>query len=146
LDATTAAFPGNSINAATGEVNYAVGWSGTTTITANAAGCNGPATTTHVVTVNPLTGTPVFTGGDTSICQDDPDETYSATAANSTSVTFSVLPVEAGTIGSGTGIMNWSPSFFGTATIKVTATGICGTTSSDRTVTVHPKPLVGPFE
>jgi hypothetical protein len=143
LDATTAAFPGNSINAATGEVNYAVGWSGTTTITANAAGCNGPATTTHVVTVNPLTGTPVFTGGDTSICQDDPDETYSATAANSTSVTFSVLPVEAGTIGAGTGIMNWSPSFFGTATIKVTATGICGTTSSDRTVIVNPLPATG---
>uniref|UniRef100_UPI003D64E510 Ig-like domain-containing protein n=1 Tax=Tenacibaculum halocynthiae TaxID=1254437 RepID=UPI003D64E510 len=45
---------GNSINSATGEVTYAAGWSGTTTITASAAGCNGPATTTHVVTIGGL--------------------------------------------------------------------------------------------
>jgi hypothetical protein len=44
---------GNTINAATGEVSYAATWSGTTTITATAAGCNGPATATKVVTVNP---------------------------------------------------------------------------------------------
>ena len=29
-------------------------WSGTSTITASATGCNGPKTTTHVVIVNPL--------------------------------------------------------------------------------------------
>jgi hypothetical protein len=58
LDATTAAFSGNSINSSTGAVTYAAGWSGTTTITASAAGCNGPAITTHVVTVNAL---PVIT-------------------------------------------------------------------------------------
>lgn len=53
MDATTATFAGNSIVAATGAVTYAAGWSGTTTITASAAGCNGPATTTHNVTVIP---------------------------------------------------------------------------------------------
>jgi len=42
---------GNSIDAATGEVTFAAGWSGSTTITATAAGCNGPVTTSHVVTV-----------------------------------------------------------------------------------------------
>ncbi|WP_225318101.1 immunoglobulin domain-containing protein, partial [Flavobacterium luteum] len=52
LDATTVAFSGNSINSSTGAVTYAAGWSGTTTITASAAGCNGPATTTHVVTIS----------------------------------------------------------------------------------------------
>ena len=49
LDATSLAG-GNTIVAATGSVTYVSTWSGTTTITASAAGCNGPATTTHVVT------------------------------------------------------------------------------------------------
>ena len=43
---------GNTINPATGKVTYESSWHGTTTITASAAGCNGPATTTHVVTIN----------------------------------------------------------------------------------------------
>ncbi|MCA1747598.1 MAG: hypothetical protein LC655_07865, partial [Bacteroidales bacterium] len=53
LDAASLAG-GNTINASTGEVTYSATWSGTTTITASAAGCNGPAVTTHVVTVNDL--------------------------------------------------------------------------------------------
>lgn len=53
LDATTAAFAGNSIVSTTGAVTYAVGWSGTTTITASATGCDGPKTAFHTVTVDP---------------------------------------------------------------------------------------------
>ncbi|MEN2489095.1 HYR domain-containing protein, partial [Flavobacterium sp. B11] len=45
---------GNTINSTTGAVTYAAEWSGTTIITASAAGCNGPATTTHTVTVKAL--------------------------------------------------------------------------------------------
>ena len=52
---------GNMIDGATGAVTYAVGWSGTTTITASAAGCNGPATTIHTVTVNPSSLTSAIT-------------------------------------------------------------------------------------
>lgn len=59
LDTTTAGFSGNSINSATGAVTFAAGWSGNTTITARAAGCSGPVTTTHTVTTNPL---PTITG------------------------------------------------------------------------------------
>jgi hypothetical protein len=44
---------GNSIVSTTGVVTYAAGWSGTTIITASAAGCNGPKTATHTVTINP---------------------------------------------------------------------------------------------
>ncbi len=40
----------NSINASTGEVTFIAGWSGTSIITASAAGCNGPNTATHTVT------------------------------------------------------------------------------------------------
>ena len=40
---------GNSIIASTGAVTYVAGWSGTSIITASAAGCNGPFTATHSV-------------------------------------------------------------------------------------------------
>jgi len=60
---------GNTINATTGEVTYVAGWSGTTTITASAAGCNGPATADHVVTTRP---TPTATiSGDTEVCRNE---------------------------------------------------------------------------
>jgi hypothetical protein len=49
LDATSLAA-GNSIAAATGAVTFTSGWSGTSVITASAAGCNGPKTATHTVT------------------------------------------------------------------------------------------------
>ena len=52
LDGISASFPGNSINSSTGAVTYAANWTGTTRIMASAAGCNGPATTTHQVTVS----------------------------------------------------------------------------------------------
>jgi hypothetical protein len=61
LDATTAAFVGNSIVATTGVVTYAAGWSGTTIITASATGCNGPTTAIHTVTVYPSSLTSAIT-------------------------------------------------------------------------------------
>ncbi|WP_321370370.1 HYR domain-containing protein [uncultured Draconibacterium sp.] len=68
LDAASLAG-GNTINATTGQVTYVAGWSGTTTITASAAGCNGPAITTHVVTIRP---TPTATiSGDANVCQNE---------------------------------------------------------------------------
>ncbi|RPH30068.1 MAG: DUF3494 domain-containing protein, partial [Bacteroidales bacterium] len=68
LDATTAAFSGNSIVASTGEVTYAAGWSGTTTITASAAGTNGPTTATHTVTICPTTVPTISAGSATTFC------------------------------------------------------------------------------
>jgi hypothetical protein len=54
LDSTTAAFVGNSIVPSTGAVTYAVGWSGTSIITATAYGCNSSsANSTHNVTTTP---------------------------------------------------------------------------------------------
>jgi len=43
---------GNSIVAATGVVTYIAGWSGSSIITASAAGCSGPKTTKHTATTN----------------------------------------------------------------------------------------------
>ena len=42
---------GNSIDAVTGVVTYVAGWRGSSIITASAAGCNGPATAIHTVTI-----------------------------------------------------------------------------------------------
>jgi hypothetical protein len=52
LDASSLAG-GNTINATTGEVSYDAGWTGTSVITVSAAGCSGPLTATHTVTIMP---------------------------------------------------------------------------------------------
>ncbi|MBN1414496.1 MAG: gliding motility-associated C-terminal domain-containing protein, partial [Bacteroidales bacterium] len=66
LDALSVAG-GNTINTTTGEVIYVAGWSGTSVITANAEGCNGPVTATHTVTTNIATSI-LQQSSDTSIC------------------------------------------------------------------------------
>ncbi|WP_155995255.1 DUF11 domain-containing protein, partial [Tenacibaculum ovolyticum] len=75
---------GNSINGSTGEVTYVAGWSGTTTITASAAGCNGPATTTHVVTVTPTVTIAAFSPATSTRCQGAGTVTTTTTGTNST--------------------------------------------------------------
>ena len=52
LDAASLAG-GNTIDPETGEVTYSADWTGTSTITASASGCNGPKTATHIVTIIP---------------------------------------------------------------------------------------------
>ncbi|PKP31157.1 MAG: hypothetical protein CVT99_09610, partial [Bacteroidetes bacterium HGW-Bacteroidetes-16] len=126
------------INPITGVMNWDAAFSGTATITATSTGLCGTTSTDLLVTVNPSTGPTIFTAGATTLCQDAPDETYTATATNSTSITYSVLPVTAGVINPTTGVMNWDAAFSGTATITATSTGLCGTTSADLLVTVNP--------
>ena len=48
---------GNTINSATGAVTYTATWNNTAIITASAAGCNGPTTSTHTVSMNSTTAT-----------------------------------------------------------------------------------------
>ncbi|MCK7460587.1 MAG: hypothetical protein MZU84_00070 [Sphingobacterium sp.] len=79
-----------------------------------------------------------FTTGAVIVCQNAGDETYTATATNSVSIAYSVSPAGAGVINALTGSMNWDAAFFGTATITANATGLCTTTTADRTVTVNP--------
>ncbi len=134
---------GNSIVSGTGAVTYVAGWSGTSVITASAAGCNGPLTATHTVTVTPTVGTPTaitISAGTEPICQltnGTTTTTYATTATNNTGFNWSVLPVGAGTINATTGVMTWSNGYSGTATISVTANGCNGPSSSvTRTVIV----------
>ena len=141
LDFTTDAFPGNSINTITGAVTYAAGWSGTSTITASAAGCNGPRTATHTVTITPTVGTPVFVLGATSVrCQAAATVNYTANSTNNTGITYSL---DAGSLASGntidavTGDVTYTAAWNGTTVITATATGCNGPRTATHTVTVN---------
>lgn len=130
LDATSLAA-GNTINTSTGAVTYAAAWSGTTTVTVTAVGCAGPKTATHIITITPGPGTPVFTLGATSQrCAGAGTVTYSATSTNSTGIVYSLdaTSLAAGnTINASTGLVNYTSTWSGISTITATASG-CGTT------------------
>ena len=139
LDAASLAG-GNSINAATGLVTYAAGWSGTSTITATATGCNGPSTSSHTATTNGTVGIPVFTMGTSSTrCQGADIVTYAATAANATGITYSlnVASLAAGnTINSSTGEVTYVAGLSGTSIVTASAAGCGGPRTATHTVTV----------
>ncbi|MFH6957844.1 gliding motility-associated C-terminal domain-containing protein, partial [Flavobacterium aquidurense] len=128
---------GNIINGASGVVTYAAAWSGTTTITASAAGCNGPVTTTHVVTVNIFAGTATNTTSATAICE-TATKTLTATPAGGS-----------WTIVSGSGSITndiYTPADVTAdtdVTIKYTvaSNGSCDATDADVTFTVNATPV-----
>ena len=134
---------GNTIVAGTGAVTFVPGWSGTSTISATAAGCNGPSTGTHIVTIAPPVGSPVIpTPLASIICQGSANTIYTTTAANATSYNWTVTGAGNAISGTGTtGTVTWDAGFSGTATISVTANGCNGPSSSaSTTVTVTPAP------
>lgn len=140
LDAASLAA-GNSINSATGSVTWVASWSGTSTITAVAAGCNGPLTSTHTVTSSPLISVPVFSSGAASTrCQGDGTISYTATAANSTAISYSLdaTSLSSGnTINPATGAVTFSAAWSGVSVITATASGCGGPLTATHTVTVN---------
>lgn len=140
IDAITAAFPGNSINAATGALTYAAGWSGTTVVTATATGCSGIRTSTHAVTTVSTVGNPVFAMGSSSTrCMGAAIISYTATATTSTGLTYSLDANSAAggnTINSVTGTVTYNASYSGTSLITVVANGCNGPAISVHTVSI----------
>jgi hypothetical protein len=104
--------------------------------------CSVVYSTPSAMVVTPTVGTPIFTMGSATICQDAANETYKATATNSTSISYSISPSTAGTINPATGVVDWNAAFTGNVTITATATGCNGPSTSSKTVTVNPKPVV----
>jgi gliding motility-associated-like protein len=138
---------GNTINATTGAVTYSASWSGTTTITASAAGCNGPAETTLVV--NSLQQATANAGLDAISCQGQSFTVPDATALNYSAVLWT-------STGTGT-LQNAStlnptyipqPGETGNVLLTLTATGIsgCVSASDPLLLTIIPVPiaLAGP--
>ena len=138
LDAASLAG-GNTINAAIGSVTYVAGWTGISTITATAAGCNGPQTSTHTVTTTPSVTTPVFTAGATSTrCQGAATVSYTATSNNTTGITYSLnaAAIAAGnTIDASTGEVTYTAGWTGSSIITASAAGCNGPLTSIHTVT-----------
>lgn len=146
LDAATLTG-GNTINPAIGRVTYNAGWSGTTVITATAAGCNGPLSSTHTVSITPLIGNPVFNTGNTSTrCQAAATISYTATSSNSTGISYSLDPSSSAagnTINSLTGVVTFTGAWSGTSVITATALGCGGPLTATHTVTTYGLSLGG---
>ena len=140
---------GNSIVSTTGDVTFAAGWSGTSVITASAAGCNGPLTAIHTVTITPTVGTPVFSLGATSTrCQGAGTVTYTATATNTTGITYTLDATSLGagnTIVSTTGAVTYVAVWSGSSTITASAAGCNTSPTTNHTVTVTPTVTINAF-
>ena len=133
---------GNTINASTGVVTYTAAWTGATVITASAAGCNGPLTAAHTVTITPSVTVPNFIAGPGSTrCEGPGTVTYSATAINTTGMTYSL---DAASIAGGnsidvlTGEVIYAAGWSGTTIVTASAEGCNGPRTSTHTVTVTP--------
>ncbi|SDX53624.1 LamG-like jellyroll fold domain-containing protein [Flavobacterium degerlachei] len=148
LDTATAAFSGNNIDSSTGVVTYAAGWSGTTTITASAAGCNGPATTMHIVTVTPTVTINAFSAATATRCQGAGTVTTTTTASNSTGIIYSLdaASIAAGnTIIAATAAVTYAAGWSGTTTITASAAGCNGPATTTHVVTVTPTVTINSF-
>jgi gliding motility-associated-like protein/uncharacterized repeat protein (TIGR01451 family) len=120
--------------------------SGPQTYTVTTTGGSPNSTTTGTINVNGIVGTPVFNMGASSTrCQTSEVMTYTATAANTTSITYSISPNAAGVINSATGEVIWSSIFTGTATITANAAGCSGPKTAIHTVTVTSTGAITPF-
>ena len=147
LDALSIAG-GNTINAATGAVTYAANWNGTTTITAIASGCNGPATTTHVVTTTPLVAITAYTPTTSTRCEGAATIAYTTTATNATAIAYTLDAASlagGNTINALTGEVTFDALWNGTSTITATATGCNGTVATSCTVITLAPVSITPF-
>ena len=135
---------GNVIDVNTGAVTYDAAWMGSSSITASAAGCNGPAVAIHNVTTNSNVGIPVFSAGANSArCQGSGSLTYTASAAANTGIiyTLDAASISGGnTINKTTGTVIYSAGWSGTSSITATATGCSGPEPQQRTLL--PLPLL----
>ncbi len=101
----------------------------TYTVTGTSSGCSNTATA--VVTITPTVGTPSTPSGSTSLCFGASPTAYTTSATNATSYTWSVTGAGNSISGTGTtGTVTWNPTFIGNATVSVTATNSCGTSSA----------------
>ncbi|MEI6569155.1 MAG: hypothetical protein WCR20_20915, partial [Verrucomicrobiota bacterium] len=149
LDAATAAFTGNSINATTGAVTYAAGWSGKTTITATASGCNASPTTAFVETTTPTVTIAAFTPATSSRCQGVGIVTTTTTATNNSAAIVYSLDAASlaggNTINSSTGAITYSAGWSGPTTLTASADGSNGPEKTTHVVTTTPTVTITAF-
>ncbi|MDR3680536.1 MAG: SBBP repeat-containing protein [Flavipsychrobacter sp.] len=142
LDTATAHYAGNSIDANTGAVTYAAGWSGTTAITAIAGGCAGPVTALHTVTVYPLPAEPgAFVLSAHIVCQGQSTVTYAVPLDTTVTYAWTYSGVGA-TISSGGNSAEVSYSSNATPGVLqvIPTSNGCSGPSRTESITVNPSP------
>jgi len=99
-----------------------------------------PVSKTGRIIVKANVSSPVFANNlTTSRCIGSGNDRYVATADNSDGIVYELTPATAGTIERTTGVVTWSPSFYGAATITAIATG-CNEKRSELPVNINPRP------
>jgi len=108
--------------------------------------CGDGASSSLVIAVNPNVGIPVFTLGSTSSrCQGAGSVSYTATAINSTGISYSldlISQAAGNSINPVTGEVIFVVGWSGTSVITSNATGCGGPNTSQHTVTVNPTPSI----
>jgi hypothetical protein len=125
LDATSLAA-GIAINAGSGQVNYTPTWVGTVIVTATVNGCNGPKTATHMATTTANVVAPTLNNTvPATRCQGSGTISFACTAANATSITYSIpgIAITAGNSIDANGLLTFSPTWVGSITVTVAANG-----------------------
>ncbi|WP_155975681.1 T9SS type A sorting domain-containing protein [Daejeonella oryzae] len=138
-----------TIDAISGVMTWATGFSGSVNIQVIANGCNGPsAQVIRTVIITPAVGIPtavsIFAGNEPT-CQltnATTTTTYATTSTNSSGFNWSISNASAGFINASTGLMTWTSGFSGSVDIRVTANG-CNGPSAQVFRTVNISPTVG---
>jgi hypothetical protein len=114
----------------------------------NGFNCIAVNSTVFPVTVIANVGVPVFVLGPTSTrCQGAGTVTYTATATDNTSLTYTLDPVSlaaGNTIDVNTGVVTYVAGYSGISYITATATGCGPTQQATHTATTYPTPFVNP--
>ena len=101
-------------------------------------------TKTGYIQVNSLTAAPSCPTGDTLLCQNNSNTQYiTNTVANATGYSWVLDPATAGVLipGDTTVVVDWSESFTGYASLKVQATGLCGSGPFSPPLMIHLRPF-----
>jgi hypothetical protein len=144
---TFSSTAGLIIDANSGVVDLNGSTTGTYTVTYMVAAANGCAVykTTASITITPKVQTPSFALGASSVrCQGAGTVTYTATAGNSTGISYTLdaTSLTAGnTINSSTGAVTYNATWNGISTITATAAG-CSPLTATHVVTISATPSV----
>jgi PKD repeat protein len=117
------------------------------TLTGSNGVCKDAIIKTGYISSTATPGTPGQPTGNSSLCGNPGPQTYTTTGSiGSTNYVWDLQPVSAGTLTNNglSCIVNWSPTFLGSAQLKVQGTGSCGTSpwSPSLTVTISQQPTV----
>ncbi|MEI6575704.1 MAG: cohesin domain-containing protein [Bacteroidota bacterium] len=131
-----------SIGATTGVMTWANGFSGSVNIQVTANGCNSPsAQVIRSVIISPSVASPVFAlGASSTRCQVANSVTYTASATNSTGITYELDATSltgGNSIVSSTGAVTYLASWIGTSVITASAAGCNGPLTAIHTVTTN---------